>query len=93
MLLLGQSLEETGLHSLPLFPLASWYVKDKRFPDKVYGMGRVAYWKKQVFSVITMINVIHNLYLCPGWQVKQMDFYFVRALTYVDLFDWHFRLL
>ena len=44
MLLLGQNLEEAGMHSpLPLFPLASWYVKDKGFPDKVHGMGRVAY--------------------------------------------------
>lgn len=40
-MLLGQSLEETGMHSLPLFPLASWYVKDKHFPDKVYGMAEL----------------------------------------------------
>ena len=35
MLLLGQSLEEAGVHSpLSLFLFASWYVKDKGFPDK-----------------------------------------------------------
>lgn len=74
MLHLGQSLEESGVHSLPSLTL--WPAD--------YGKKKALEWQSSIFTVpvITVRTEVHKLIPSSGsgWE-SNMNFYCIRALN------------